>query len=175
VGIGSGPGNELTFSEGLTIQTNSNSMNTRIIEIDHKSGFCFGVTHAIRKAEQYLAQNPLCTVWATSSTTRWKFNDGGQRAECHRPGNVFHTQKRTVLLRAHGEPPQLSICSRKYITLIDGTCRVVLKLQNGSESFGNNARENKQLVIFGKEGHAEVDGLNGQTGNTAIIVQNETI
>ncbi len=151
-------------------------MNTRIIEIDHKSGFCFGVTHAIRKAEQYLAQNPALYCLGDIVHNEMEVQRLAAKGLNVIDRETFFTLKNcTVLLRAHGEPPATYQYARENnITLIDGTCPVVLKLQERIRKASETMpRENKQLVIFGKEGHAEVDGLNGQTGNTAIIVQNE--
>jgi 4-hydroxy-3-methylbut-2-enyl diphosphate reductase len=80
-----------------------------------------------------------------------------------------------VLIRAHGEPPETYAYAKKNnIILVDATCPVVLKLQTRVKtSFRNITREKGQLVIFGKIGHAETEGINGQTGNKAIIIQNK--
>ncbi len=77
-----------------------------------------------------------------------------------------------VLIRAHGEPPETyKIALENDIELVDASCPVVLKLQNRiKHAFDQSAQQNGQIVIYGKDGHAEVAGLNGQTGNTAIVV-----
>lgn len=142
------------------------------IEIDENSGFCFGVTTAIRKAEEELQK--------------------GSRLYCL--GDIVHNDKECdrlykmglltinhdaykqlknakVLLRAHGEPPQTySTALENGIEIIDATCPVVLQLQKRIkkeyDAYGNHC----QIAIFGKHGHAEVLGLEGQTEGTAIVL-----
>lgn len=80
---------------------------------------------------------------------------------------------RKVLLRAHGEPPSTySLAKRNNITIIDATCPVVLRLQRKIHKCYQETRANNtQLVIYGKKGHAEVNGLVGQTEGTAIVIE----
>jgi 4-hydroxy-3-methylbut-2-enyl diphosphate reductase len=80
-----------------------------------------------------------------------------------------------VLIRAHGEPPETyQIAIKNNIELIDASCPVVLKLQNRvKSSFDHIAEDLGQIVIYGEQGHAEVNGLVGQTNGRAIIVKTE--
>ncbi len=145
------------------------------IEIDSGSGFCFGVTRAINKAEEEL----------NSSDTLYCLGDivhNGQ--ECDRLKHLglhtinheeFKTLRRTkVLLRAHGEPPQTyQQAVRNEIDIIDATCPVVLHLQERiKKEYAQSCKADKQIVIFGKQGHAEVLGLVGQTDGKAIVIEN---
>ncbi len=80
-----------------------------------------------------------------------------------------------VLLRAHGEPPSTYELARKNnIEIIDATCPVVLQLQKRIKKMADDTSRYPQIVIYGKEGHAEVNGLVGQTGDRAVVVQNES-
>lgn len=140
------------------------------VEIDHGSGFCFGVTTAIKKAEEELAKG----------TTLYCLGDIVHNSmECERLQQmglitIDHAQMATlhgvkVLLRAHGEPPSTyELARRNNIELIDATCPVVLQLQRRIKT---QYEESPQIVIFGKKGHAEVLGLVGQTNGTAIVIE----
>jgi len=152
----------------------------RIIEIDEQSGFCFGVTRAISLAEQELERTGhlycLGDIVHNSNEVERLMSKGlvtithEQLAELH---DV------TVLLRAHGEPPETyAIAQRNNIHIIDATCPVVLKLQqrihhsyhNGGDN-GGESTQPPQIVIYGKRGHAEVNGLVGQTAGTATVIE----
>ena len=146
-----------------------------IIEIDKNSGFCFGVVEAIRKAEETLQQQNVLyclgdIVHNDSEVERLTLK--GLITINH--AQFFAMKDETVLLRAHGEPPLTYEYARQNnIRLIDATCPVVLKLQQrirkGKES---DKSEKTQFVIFGKKGHAEVNGLVGQTDGKAIVIEN---
>lgn len=146
-----------------------------IIEIDKNSGFCFGVVEAIRKAEETLQQQNVLyclgdIVHNDSEVERLTLK--GLITINH--AQFFSMKDETVLLRAHGEPPLTYEYARQNnIRLIDATCPVVLKLQQrirkGKES---DKSEKTQFVIFGKKGHAEVNGLVGQTEGKAIVIEN---
>ena len=141
------------------------------IEIDSGSGFCFGVTTAIRKAEEKLAAGK--TLYCLGDIV----HNGMECERLRRLGLVtinhdemerLHGVK--VLLRAHGEPPETyTLARRNDIEIIDATCPVVLQLQRRIK---RKYDENKaaQIVIFGKPGHAEVLGLVGQTEGRAVVV-----
>lgn len=150
------------------------------IEIDEGSGFCFGVTTAIRKAEEELAKGER--LYCLGDIV----HNGMEVERLAHKGliTIDHEQLKNlkdakVLLRAHGEPPETyEIARRNNIEIIDATCPVVLQLQRRIKKQyeerreGEGARERRpQIVIFGKKGHAEVLGLIGQTKNEAIVIE----
>ena len=145
------------------------------IEIDEHSGFCFGVTTAIKKAEEELQKGE--TLYCLGDIVH-------NRIECdrleklglitinHDEFSKLHDAK--VLFRAHGEPPATYEIARKNnLEIIDATCPVVLKLQQRIKSKWQetNAAES-QIVIYGQPGHAEVLGLVGQTRGEATVIEN---
>ena len=143
------------------------------VEIDNNSGFCFGVVNAIQLAEKELSQNEklycLGDIVHNSAEVERLKNKGLV--------TIGHEQLKTlnnckVLLRAHGEPPETyEIAIKNNIQLIDASCPVVLKLQNNIKlGFDAILRKGGQIVIYGKEGHAEVNGLVGQTNGKAIVI-----
>lgn len=141
------------------------------IEIDSNSGFCFGVTGAIRKAEEELNKGPLSCLGDI-------VHNGQEVSRLERLGLTTITyedlkkqQGGRVLLRAHGEPPlTYATAQQNGIQIIDATCPVVKKLQERIRQTYLQHPE-AQIVIFGKVGHAEVIGLQGQTDNTALVVE----
>ena len=142
------------------------------IEIDEGSGFCFGVTTAIKKAEEELAQGrPLYCLGdiVHNGMECDRLREMGLITINHDEMARLHNVK--VLLRAHGEPPETyELARQNNIEIIDATCPVVLQLQKRiKEQYDESA--NKQIVIFGKKGHAEVLGLVGQTQSTAIVIE----
>ena len=143
------------------------------IEIDKGSGFCFGVTTAINKAEEELANER--TLYCLGDIVHngiecERLRQMGLVTINHRDLNDLKNVK--VLLRAHGEPPQTyEIAKNNNIEIIDTTCPVVLQLQKRIKKQYDNCPD-AQIVIFGKNGHAEVLGLVGQTNNHAIVVEN---
>lgn len=145
------------------------------IEIDHESGFCFGVTTAIRKAEEELRKGtPLYCLGDIVHNGKEceRLKALGLITINHEEFKQLHGVK--VLLRAHGEPPETYEMARKNgIDIIDATCPVVLRLQRRikQEYDVNGKGDNKQIVIYGKAGHAEVLGLVGQTTGKAIIIE----
>ena len=142
------------------------------IEIDSGSGFCFGVTTAIQKAEEELAKGN--TLYCLGDIVH-----NGQECERlkkmglitinHEEFAQLHDVK--VLLRAHGEPPATyELAHKNHIEIIDATCPVVLRLQKRiKQEFDKSA--DKQIVNYGKNGHAEVLGLVGQTNGQAIVIE----
>lgn len=142
------------------------------IEIDTHSGFCFGVTTAIGKAEEELAHGRglYCLgdiVHNGGECERLRIL--GLKTIDHEAFARLRGEK--VLLRAHGEPPETyAAASRQGIDLIDATCPVVLQLQRRIKSVYSEAIPS-QIVIYGKRGHAEVLGLVGQTGGEAIVIE----
>lgn len=142
------------------------------VEIDNNSGFCFGVVYAIEMAEDYLDE--VGSLFCLGDIVH---NDKEvQRLEAKGLKIIDHADLKelrdtTVLIRAHGEPPETyRIALENNIELIDASCPVVLKLQNRVR---NAYEEDSQIVIYGKPGHAEVNGLIGQTHQEAIIVTKE--
>ena len=140
------------------------------IEIDSGSGFCFGVTTAIRKAEEELAKGT--TLYCLGDIVHngmecERLKQLGLITIDHEQMAGLHDVK--VLLRAHGEPPETyELARRNNIEIIDATCPVVLQLQKKiKRQYESGA---PSIVIFGKPGHAEVMGLVGQTGGNAIVI-----
>lgn len=153
-----------------------------IIEIDENSGFCFGVVTAIDKAEAELERSGslYCLgdiVHNASEVERLRLC--GLDTITHRELENLHDA--TVLLRAHGEPPSTYMTARKNnITVIDATCPVVLQLQKRIKNAYDLNRDRLEkgeissmplILIYGKEGHAEVNGLVGQTNGEAKVIQ----
>ena len=144
------------------------------IEIDQGSGFCFGVTRAIGKAEEELNKDGHLFCLG-DIVHNGKECDRLQRLGLatinHEELKGIHKSK--VLLRAHGEPPSTYILAqRNEIEIIDATCPVVLHLQERiKKEYDADTEHRKQIVIFGKNGHAEVLGLVGQTEGTAIVIE----
>ncbi|MBQ4394677.1 MAG: 4-hydroxy-3-methylbut-2-enyl diphosphate reductase [Paludibacteraceae bacterium] len=148
-----------------------------VISIDSNSGFCFGVTRAIKAAESELANGPLYCLGDI-------VHNGQEVARLEKKGlqTIDYDDLRTmpshsrVLLRAHGEPPSTYwIARQRGCEIIDATCPVVKKLQDRIracyEQHKNDENRPPQIVIYGKAGHAEVIGLQGQTNNTAIVIE----
>lgn len=147
------------------------------IEIDSGSGFCFGVTTAIQKAEEELAKGN--TLYCLGDIV----HNGMECDRLRQMGliTINHDEMRQlrdvkVLLRAHGEPPATyELARQNHIEIIDATCPVVLQLQKKiKRQFEANSQQptaDSQIVIFGKNGHAEVLGLVGQTQSTAIVIE----
>ena len=146
--------------------------------IDSNSGFCFGVTSAINTAEKELRQGALYCLGDI-------VHNGQEVARLEQLGlqTIDYDDLRTlpsqsrVLLRAHGEPPATYwIAQQRNIRVIDATCPVVKKLQERIracyEQHKNDEAQPPQIVIYGQPGHAEVIGLQGQTNNTAIVIEN---
>lgn len=142
------------------------------IEIDNGSGFCFGVTTAIRKAEEELAKGkPLYCLGdiVHNGMEVERLHAKGLITINHEQLSKLHNAK--VLLRAHGEPPETyELAKRNNIEIIDATCPVVLALQRRIK-LQFDAAPDAQIVIFGKNGHAEVLGLVGQTKQQAIVIE----
>ena len=150
-----------------------------ICTIDSNSGFCFGVTRAIKTAEEELRRGALCCLGDI-------VHNGQEVARLEGLGlqTIDNDDLRSlpphsrVLLRAHGEPPSTYwIADQRGIEVVDATCPVVKKLQDRIracyELHKNDEAVPPQIVIYGKRGHAEVIGLQGQTNNTAIVIEHE--
>lgn len=145
------------------------------IEIDSNSGFCFGVVNAIQLAEKELENSD--TLYCLGDIV----HNSAEVERLKKNGlvTIDHEQLKTlknckVLLRAHGEPPETyQTAIKNNIQLIDASCPVVLKLQNNIKlGFDKILEKGGQVVIYGKDGHAEVNGLVGQTNGKAIVIGN---
>lgn len=146
------------------------------VTIDPSSGFCFGVVYAIQKAEEELALSGklycLGDIVHNNKEVE-RLSKLGLQIIDHQ--DLKNLRDCKVLIRAHGEPPDTyQIAQENNIELIDASCPVVLKLQNRVRtSFDRVADNDGQIVIYGEIGHAEVNGLVGQTNGKAIIVRSE--
>lgn len=144
------------------------------VTIDRGSGFCFGVVKAIQSAERELKQtDELYSLGdlVHNSLEMERLKALGLHTIGH--ADLAHLRNRTVLLRAHGEPPSTyALAQKNQIKIIDATCPVVLQLQKRIHRCYQETKEyGTQLVIYGKKGHAEVNGLVGQTEGTAIVIE----
>ena len=142
------------------------------VEIDDHSGFCFGVTTAIRKAEEELQRGaPLYCLGdiVHNGMECDRLRAMGLIAINHEEFAQLHDVR--VLLRAHGEPPETyEMARRNNIEIIDATCPVVLNIQKRiKQEYTTGAA--KQIIIYGQKGHAEVLGLVGQTGGNALVIE----
>ncbi len=146
------------------------------VDIDKKSGFCFGVVYAIQKAEEILREEETLYCLGDIVHNNVEVNrlkKMGLITIDHQKLKELRDCK--VLIRAHGEPAETyKIILENNIELVDASCPVVLRLQNKIKE-GSNAFEkvDGQVVIYGKKGHAEVNGLVGQTGGKAIVIEDD--
>lgn len=146
-----------------------------IIEIDKESGFCFGVINAIKHAEKALEEQgrelySLGDIVHNGEEVNRLEGKGMQTIDYEKFRNL---EGKRVLFRAHGEPPQVyQWAKERKIELVDATCPVVVNLQKKIRKKYEEIKPlNGQIVIYGKKGHAEVNGLVGQTNGEAIIIQ----
>jgi 4-hydroxy-3-methylbut-2-en-1-yl diphosphate reductase len=147
-----------------------------LVTIDPRSGFCFGVVHAIAVAERELQENS--TLYCLGDIVH---NQVEVDRLCGMGLKIItHVEFESlsdcrVMIRAHGEPPETyRTALRNNITLIDASCPIVLHLQDViHHGYLEMKEQNGQVVIYGKAGHAEVNGLKGQTEGTAVVVGGE--
>ena len=143
------------------------------VTIDDNSGVCFGVTAAIEAAERELKKGQLFCLGdiVHNGQEVERLDKLGLETIDYDDLRTLHNVR--VLLRAHGEPPSTyMIAKQNGIEIIDASCPVVLKLQKRiRETYLHHHGTGAQIVIFGKKGHAEVIGLEGQTNNTAIVIE----
>jgi 4-hydroxy-3-methylbut-2-enyl diphosphate reductase len=142
------------------------------VTIDENSGFCFGVVYAIEMAEEILQEDGelycLGDIVHNDMEVE-RLTAKGLKIIDH--DDLQELKDVKVLIRAHGEPPETyKLAMKNNITLLDASCPVVLKLQNRVKQ---SYDQEEKIVIFGKPGHAEVKGLNGQTVNNAIIIKDK--
>jgi 4-hydroxy-3-methylbut-2-enyl diphosphate reductase len=140
------------------------------VSIDKASGFCFGVVYAIEMAEDILKQEDYLYCLGDivhNDEEVERLTNKGLRIIDHERLSALKDEK--VLIRAHGEAPSTyQMALKNNLTLIDASCPVVLKLQNRIK---NSHDADEQILIFGKHGHAEVIGLQGQTDGKAVVFQ----
>jgi len=147
-----------------------------VVEIDEKSGFCFGVQNAVEIAEEALSRGEqvFCLGPIVHNDIEMeRLLSLGLKTVNH--GEYQKLSNCKVLIRAHGEPPETYyIAEKNNITIIEATCPIVKKLQSRIKKtwFDADAKDG-QVVIYGKAGHAEVIGLMGQTNNQAILTDGE--
>ena len=144
------------------------------VEIDPDSGFCFGVVNAINLAENILKKEGKLYCLGDIVHNNKEVDRLNKLGLISINYNDFKELKNCkVLIRAHGEPPEnYNIAKKNNIEIIDGTCPVVLKLQTKIKKHHEVTKDiGGQIVIYGKNGHAEVRGLVGQTDNKAIVVE----
>ena len=149
-------------------------INSIKIEIDSDSGFCFGVVRVIKLAEKTLDEDGKLFCLGDIVHNNRELDRLKGRGLVVIDYDEFKQLKNCkVLIRAHGEPPDTyQIAEKNNIELIDGTCPVVLRLQQRiKEKYEILKPDNGQIVVYGKKGHAEVRGLTGHTDNKAIIVE----
>lgn len=163
-----------------TLSGNHGITDKMKIEIDTNSGFCFGVVTAIKKAEEELDNSGrlycLGDIVHNAKEVE-RLQDKGLQTITHADLESLKNVK--VLLRAHGEPPRTyDVASGNNIEIIDATCPVVLQLQRRiKQAYDKSCEEEKNggikplIVIYGKNGHAEVNGLVGQTNGEAVVIQ----
>ena len=142
------------------------------VVIDENSGFCFGVINAIQTAENYLQEHQSLYCLGDIVHNNEEVNRLEAKGLHIISKEEFQNLKdTTVLIRAHGEPPEIyHIAEANGIRLIDATCPVVLRLQKRIADVYHSATSDKQILIFGKKGHAEVIGLLGQTDDSGIVL-----
>ncbi len=146
-----------------------------LVTIDKNSGFCFGVVYAIQMAESILKEEGVLYCLGDivhNDKEVDRLNDLGLKIISNKDLTLLYNCK--VLIRAHGEPPETyETALKNNIQLLDASCPVVLKLQHQiKEGYEDLKSIDGQVILFGKEGHAEVIGLLGQTNNEAITVAN---
>jgi 4-hydroxy-3-methylbut-2-en-1-yl diphosphate reductase len=144
------------------------------VEIDKRSGFCFGVIKTIKSAESELKNSDK--LYCLGDIV----HNGMEVERLEKIGLVsvsreeyYQLKDCKVLIRAHGEPPETyEYAKNNNIELIDATCPVVLTLQEKvKRSYENFRDQDGQIVIYGKKGHAEIIGLGGQIDNKAIVLE----
>ena len=146
------------------------------VTIDPDSGFCFGVNRAIQKAEAELeAGNPVYCLGEMVHNQVQMDHLKTKGLKVITTTDLPALKGKTVMFRAHGEPPETYQLAKELgIMIIDATCPIVTKLQERiNNSYTNDEKNDAQIVIYGKSGHAEVAGLSGNAGNSAIIIHSD--
>lgn len=146
------------------------------VRIDPDSGFCFGVRRAIHLAEERLTEGPLTCLGDMVHNEAEVARLEAMGMQTFRPGDSSQWPAGRVLIRAHGEPPETyERLLNSGAQVIDATCPIVLRLQESVKKAFEAARKtSSQILIYGKPGHPEVVGLNGQTGYQALVITGES-
>ncbi|MGC8865849.1 MAG: 4-hydroxy-3-methylbut-2-enyl diphosphate reductase [Bacteroidales bacterium] len=146
------------------------------IIIDPDSGFCFGVRRAIQLAEDNLSDGPLTCLGDMVHNEAEVARLEALGMQTFRPSRDNKWPGGRVLIRAHGEPPETYARLRDSgAQVIDATCPIVLRLQEKvKKAFEASRQTGSQILIYGKQGHPEVMGLNGQTGYRALVISDES-
>lgn len=144
------------------------------IEIDDKSGFCFGVVNAISEGEKLIATGEIVYSLGDIVHNRvevQRLEELGLKTVRH--DNFSQIHNATMLIRAHGEPPATyEYAAQNGIKIVDATCPVVARLQKViSKAYQKMKPKGGQVVLLGKRGHAEVVGLIGQVQGDVIVVE----
>ncbi|MDQ1296285.1 MAG: 4-hydroxy-3-methylbut-2-enyl diphosphate reductase [Bacteroidota bacterium] len=144
-----------------------------VVEIDKKSGFCFGVQNAVGIAEEALSKGERVFSLGPIVHNDKEVERLSALGLVYIDHDEFNNLKDCkVLIRAHGEPPETYLVAKQNnITIIEATCPIVRQLQSRILDIWKKSKENRgQIVIFGKSGHSEVVGLLGQTENEGILI-----
>lgn len=147
------------------------------VTIDKNSGYCFGVEFAIKMAEDEMENEETLYCLGDIVHNDMEVKRLSEKGLVVIDRNQLQQLSNCkVLIRAHGEPPETyKLAIENNIELIDASCPVVLKLQHRvKNAFDKMERENGQIVIYGKKGHAEVIGLTGQTLEKAVVVTSDS-
>ncbi len=145
------------------------------VEIDERSGFCFGVVRAIKRAELSLSEDLAVYTLGDIVHNRvevQRLEEAGMRTITH--ANILDLEPNTrLLIRAHGEPPTTyKVAEQQGLELIDATCPVVARLQRVvKEAYAKMQLISGQVVLLGKRGHAEVVGLTGQVDDDVHVIE----
>lgn len=145
-----------------------------LIEIDDNSGFCFGVVTAIKKAEEELSRTSKLYCLGDIVHNSMEVDRLSEKGLISIDRDTYlNLRHQKVLFRAHGEPPSTYQYARENdLEIIDATCPVVLNLQKKiKQAYEETKNDGTQIVIYGKNGHAEVNGLVGQTDGAAVVVE----
>jgi len=143
------------------------------VEVDRGAGFCFGVEEVIQTAESHLKKGDAVVglgEMVHNSSEMSRLHNLGFKTIQHK--DLGKHNSGMVLFRAHGEPPATyRLAAENKVKIIDGTCPIVLKLQERiRKTYASMDRSKEQLVIFGKREHPETIGLLGQVDGDAVVL-----
>ena len=133
-------------------------------------GFCAGVERAIQIVERALKKfGPPIYVRHEIVHNRHVVDDLRQR------GAIFVDELDQVpdgamtIFSAHGVAKKVEQdAAARQLPVIDATCPLVAKVHNEGRRY---ARQDREIVLIGHAGHAEVEGTIGQVPGTVHLVQ----